>query len=306
MNIQYWSLAESAGLARFYNIHTAGIPGCFPVSEQEFVQGICEKPKPVYPYRSLELEKETLIVGMVQETIAGFAQVGRLKKVTVSGECSTSTGLRFFTCLPSQQIIGKAILQEVERYCRTLNINIIEFCDPASYVFYCLNTKSLSARMLHVLGLLGDSSYEIRQKYFFMQRLLSGVTLPLPKLFDASLDVEVVEKAGSGDLPDLQVNIWCDSQRVGFCNTSSVGTFCRDKTAQESAYTTWIKVEAEWRKQGIARYLLQRTQLELQKIGYKHLYTDVRHNNYPAQLLHAQVGYQVVDSKYTAIMEFTL
>ena len=309
MKIHRWQLSEAAKLTEVYNQQTVGIPGCFPLSAEEFEQGVCSQPEPKYPYKTLQLHAAKLIVGEEGGEIIGFAHVAKLKKERKA--CPEPAEwdrqiryvglIRFFTYRPTHRFLGQAILTEAQKYCRELELDEIQAFAPVSYHFYCLNARSLSCKMAHVLALFGINNYQIKPKYFFMRRQLCKENMADPILPNSELKIIVDDTEGQGILPNLRLQLWRGANRVGICNTSSGGTFCRAEQAQKYAYTTWIKVETEARKQGLGGYLIQKTFFELQNMGYKHVCADVRTTNYKAQMLHTQAGYQVTDTKYYAL-----
>jgi hypothetical protein len=301
MKIHRWQLSEAAKLSEVYNQQTVGIPCCFPLSAQEFEQGVCSQPEPIYPYKKLQLHAAKLIVGEEGGEIIGFAHVAKLKKETIHHKIRYVGLIRFLTYRPTHRLVGQAILTEAEKYCSELELDEIQAFDPVSYHFYCLNARSLSSKMTHILALFGINNYQIKPKYFSMRRQLAEEDMTDPILPNSELKIVVIQKEGQGILPNLRLELWRGTNRIGICNTSSGGMFCRAKPAPKYAYTTWIKVETEARRQGMARYLMQKTFFELQKIGYQHVCADVRTTNYKAQMLHTQAGYQVTDTKYYAL-----
>ena len=305
MQTHRWPLSSAAQLTELYNHQTAHIPACYPLSPHTFQQGIHTPPTPTYPYKTLQLEADQLIIGETNGKITAFVHIATLQKETISGQTTRIGLIRFLTYPSNQRSLGQALLTEAENYCRKLKLKQIEAFSPASYPFYCLNSRSLSSKMGHVLALLGLNGYQITPKYFFMGKKLAAENTSNPAQPDASLHVTATTIQTESKWPNLQLRLWHHTNPVGLCNTTSVGTFCQADSAQDHAYTTWIKVEPQARNQGLARYLLQKNCFELQKIGYQFLYADVRCTNYQAQMLHLQAGYHLLDTKYEALKELT-
>ena len=232
--------------------------------------------------------------------------MGKLHTERLDTDKTSTTGaLRFFSYLPTHREAGQAILTEIEKYCSQLGVKTISVCYPAGYYRYRLDGHRLSSAMLHVLALLGTNDYQIQPVYFFMHRQLLVEGLAEPALPGSHIRVEVIKNhIKQNNLPDSQPHLylylWQGKKRIGLCQNALGSVLSQQPVIRHSAYVQWIKIEPEARQHGLGAYLLQRTLFELQNLGCRNVYADVRCKNYAAQMLHIQAGYQVIHCKYSA------
>lgn len=300
MKIYHKEVADSKDLVHVFNGQLKYVPYFYPVSTEEFEEGIQKRNNNSNSYAELGFEK--IIIGEQNGKICGFAHVsvGELRNFS---DLKQGGFIHFMTYQPGYRPIGQAILAECERYLQKLGIKQIwAFMNACNYCFYHLGFGYLSDKMAHVYGLFRMNGYEIDIGEFFMS--YPEYEIPEPILLDDEIGIKVEKKDGNGALPNLHVKAFLNDEEIGECHTVSLGEFYRAKEAQNSFFTKWLGVDEKAQGRGLGKYLLQRTFWEMQKIGYKNAIISTNIKNYRAQLFYTNFGYKVTDTSYGLVKKF--
>ena len=293
MKIVYRDVANTGGLAHVYNEHIASVPHCYPVSPEEFETGLRDSKNDRH---CKELHSEKIIVGEQDDKIIGFAHIA-MGKIEFSDRDRSGGFIHFLTYQAGYRPIGQAILKECEKYLSGLGAHQIwAFQNDCNYRFYHLEFGNLSDQMGHVYALFRMNGYEISEGEIFMEQPEYHVTEPM--LPDEQVEIVVKQEPGRGVLPGLIVQALRGGKEIGICESGSAGDCCQASEVQDCFFIHWLGVEEEEQRKGWGRYLLQRTQWEMRKIGYKNIVISTDWKNYRALLFYTNYGYRVTDTVY--------
>ena len=301
MKIYHKEVSDSKDLVGVYNEQLKDAPYFYPVSPEEFEDGIVSRNNPSNPEADLHSEK--IIVGEQDGKIVGFAHVsfGELKNW---GDPKKGGFFHFMTYQSGFRPIGQAILEECERYLKELDAEQIwVFMNASNYRFYHLGFGYLSDKMAHVYGLFRMNGYGIDIGEVFMS--YPEYEVPKPILPDEQIKITVTKKDGSGTLPNLQIKAFRNDDEIGECYTVSLEEFYQAKEAQDSFFTKWLGVDEKEQGKGLGKYLLQRMFLEMHKLGYKNAVISTNVKNHRALLFYTNFGYKVTDTSYGLFKKLT-
>lgn len=286
-------------LTQFYNHQIAGIPNCFPVSEDEFltVLGglIAENEK-----SDNSLEEEVLFLATNKGKVKAFIHVG-LKKYKDDDEDSEEerTGyIRFFGYERGEWQAGQAVLEKAEAHLNSFEVHsIVAFSaiDESRYPFYGFEYAQLTNYLDHIQGLLADNAYRPSNGWVFLNWEDYTVKPVHP---DKSVKITVNWTEGRGERANCNVKAQKEKTEVGNCDSVSAGVFSRHPDAQDWAYTEWLGIEDDFQGKGFGKFLLQYSLQEMQKVGYRHASISTNLENYRAILFYSNIGYRVVDWTY--------
>jgi len=297
MKIEYLNIENSKCLVDVYNEQLKGTPYFYPVTVDEFEDGIRNRLN-----HGEKLYSEKIIIGKKDDKILGFAHVsvGEAKQF---GQARNGGFIHFLTYKSGYRPIGQAILDECEKYLRSFNVpQIWAFLHSNNYRFYHLGFGYISDKIGHVLALFRMNEYEIDLGEIFMS--YPGYEISEPKLPDNDIKIEVVQKHGLGKLPNLYISAVKDEKQIGECVTVSAGEFYRADDAQDWFFTTWLGIDEKEQGKKLGKYLLQRTLWEMSKIGYKNAIISTNIKNFRAQLFYTNFGYKVIDTGYCLVKKY--
>ncbi len=299
MKVVYQNVEDSSDLVHVYNDQLKDTPYFFPVTPEEFNEGILNR---INQDGETNLESEKIIVGKQNDKILGFAHVS-IGKAYQFGKEKEGGFIHFLTYQPGYRSIGQAIITECEKYLCNFSISQIwAFLHASNYRFYHLGFGHISDKIAHVYGLFGMNGYKIDIGEVFMSYPQYEISEPI--LPDGKIKIIVTKKESRGLLPDLHVQAIYDDNEIGECISVSFGEFYNAESAQDSFFTKWLGVENEYQGKGLGRYLLQRTLYEMHKAGYKNAVISTNIINYRAQLFYSNFGYKVTDTAYALVKKF--
>ena len=295
MEISLWHINDIAQLAESYNQQVASIPFCYPVTGEELRRDVWSWEKEASGY---DLYSEKLIVGLRDSRIVGFAHLAGLEE---KRKDSPDAGLiRFLSYKPGHRKLGQRILEAAENYFEELGLDRIQAFFPKIYSFYRFDVPSLSDRMAHIHGLFGANGYKKYSGWYFMNRSLieTDSVLKVPRIA-SGLEELVRTSNGESNLPSLNIKLCRDRRTVAEIQCFSAGMQIHAPAAQECAYIAGLNVSKADQSKGLGAFLLRRSLHELHKCGYENAILNTRFDNYRAQLLYSNTGFQVVDLTYS-------
>ena len=290
MDISYRDIDDVADLATIYSEQWASVPFCYPVTPEEFQDGL-RLGRDGEPDERLR-ERKLLVVEQEGETVA-FADVA-----LVDVEQEKNQGLiRFFTYRPGCRSAAQSLIEASEKYLRDLSAErVYAFLKSFSYRFYHLAFGMLSDHQGHICGLLGSNGFKLHSGEIFLARSISDLVEPFPP--DEQVDVSVKQEPGRGTLPNLTVRAARKGREIGACYSHSVGEYVRAQDAQASCFVVGLGIEDPEQGRGWGLYLLQKSMWEMRKVGYEVAVISTDRENYRALLLYANYGYQMIDTAY--------
>ena len=286
MQIEKWSLAESAPLADLYNAHAVEVPYEHPVSPENLVLSIT-RPTP-------GLREEALWVAVEAGQPKGYVHVG----VVAEGESPATTGLIRFLAFPrSNRRMGQALLDQAHAYLGDRGVaNYRAFGYRFGYP--CTWFDQLKSPWEHLYALLGNNGYGVEGQWALVA-VWPDFQVLAPALPDG-LEVRVDDTpifphlTSYGDLPTVVVRLFRDGQQVGGNETRPDYLPQWEQCPQDMCYTTGMGVNEAERGRGLGRYLMERSLFEMQRLGCRHAILDVDPTNFPALALYASMGYRTV------------
>ena len=295
MDISFRDIDAAADLAPTYNEQWASVPFCYPVTPEEFQDGL-RLGRDGEPDERLR-ERKLLVAEQEGETVA-FADVA-----LADVEQEKNQGLiRFFTYRSGCRPAAQSLLEASEKYLRDLNAErVYAFLKTFSYRFYHLAFGMLSDRQGPICGLLGINGFKLHSGEIFLARSIPDLAEPLPP--DEQVDVSVKQDPGRGALPNLTVSAVRAGREIGACYSHSVGEYVRAQDAQTSCFTVGLGTQDSEQGKGWGLYLLQKSVWEMRKIGYEVAVISTDRENYRALLLYANYGYQMIDTTYEFVKE---
>ncbi len=299
MRIEHWNVEDSKDLVHVYNNQIMDTPYFYPVSPDEFQDGIQNR---VNQDNGVKLQSEKIIIGEENGKILGFAHISA-GEMDQFGQVKKGGFIHFLTYQSGHRPIGQAILEECEKYLHDLDASQIwAFLHASNYRFYHLGFGYLSDKIGHVLGLFRMNKYDIDLGEIFMS--YPQYEISEPKLPDNEIKIEVSQDSSLGKLPSLHVQATRNGEQIGECVTLSAGEFYRADDAQDWFFTKWLGVEEKEQGKKLGQYLLQRTFWEMRKIGFKNAIISTNIKNYRAQLCYTNFGYQVIDTGYCLVKKY--
>lgn len=286
-------------LTQFYNHQIAGIPNCFPVSEDEFTKvldGLTgEKEK-----NSDSLEEEVLFLATNKGKIKAFIHVG-IKKYKDDDEDSEEERIGYIRFLGYERgefQAGQAVLEKAEEHINSFDVkSIIAYAsiDESRYPFFGFDYAKLSNYLDHIQGILANNAYRTGNGWVFLNWENYTVNPVLP---DQTVKTTVDWTEGRGERANCTVKAHKEKEEVGECQSVCAGVFSRHPDAQDWAYTEWLGIEEDFQGKGLGKFLLLYSLQEMQNAGYRHASISTNLDNYRAILFYSNVGYKVVDWSY--------
>ncbi|MCG3772800.1 MAG: hypothetical protein JW384_04022 [Nitrosomonadaceae bacterium] len=166
-----------------------------------------------------------------------------------------------------------------------------------SYRFFNLGRGYLMDRLGHVMSLFGMNGFEVKRRKLFLER--KDITVPKPVVLNSKLEVITTHDEGAGVRPGLTIRILEGKDEMGICISESLGHYQQSEGSQDTYYIGALRVHPDLQGIGWGKYLLQRTHLEMQELGYKHALLGTKIDNHRALLLYTNEGYQVIYSDYS-------
>ena len=317
MKIKILDTAEAGRLVKTYNDQIVGIPHCYNVSQEEFMDGFVYQ-KASFEFRSAttgkidsyyneSIHSEKLIVCEENGEIVGFADVA-VAETELDGKAEQKGFIRFLTYKIGHRPIGQAILAESESYLLSLGVKQIKafrllyLNDHCGYRFYHAGYGMVSDKLGHIFGLFGINGYKINGGEIFMD--WSDYHIDEPSLPDKSLDITVDYKDGHADRSGAVVKAVRNGAEIGSCQSASVGESSRSEEAQDWIFITGLGVNENEQRKGLGRYLLQRNLWEMKQVGYKNTVISTDWHNFRAFLFYTNYGYKLVDTMYEFVKNF--
>ena len=290
MEILQYTPDMVSSVTAFYNRLTAGVPHCYPVTEDEFahaMRGVTDNVED-----SETLDSEAAFIVMKRGIVLGFVHVG-IGQIGDNREIDVGI-IRFLGYERGERRAGQAVLEKAEAYMKACNVSQI-FAFSDGYSFYHLEYACLSSALDHVHALLGMNGYQRSDGWVCFEWRDYSVT---PTPLTAPITLSVHWKEGQGVLPNCDVVAHLNGERIGVCQSVSVGEFSSHTDAQNWFDTGFLDVKDAFQGQGIGRHLLQRSLEEMHNVGYRHAAISANWENYRALLFYSNVGYRVADWTY--------
>lgn len=291
MEILQYTPEMVSSVTAFYNRLIVDVPHCYPVTEDEFahaMRGVTHSVKD-----NETLDNESAFVAMRRGVVHGFVHVG-IGQIGDNREIDIGV-IQFLGYERGARRAGQAVLAEAEAYLKARNLAQINAFSVDCYPFYHFEYACLSSALDHVHALLGMNGYQRSDGWVCFEWRDYSVT-PTPLTVPITLSVHW--KEGRGVLPNCDVVAYLNGERIGVCQSVSVGEFSSHTDAQNWFDTGFLDVEDAFQGQGIGRHLLQRSLEEMHNVGYRHARISANWENYRALLFYSSCGYRVADWTY--------
>jgi len=300
MEIDFIDTNESEKLADIYNKQIVGIPHCYKTNPDEFGSGFEHQKYSRHGYNEV-IHSEKIIICRQKDEILGFADVA-IADTELDGIKKQKGFIRFLTYKVGSRSAGQMLLSESEKYLTGFDINEIKAFrllyvnDQCGYRFYHLNYGLISDKLGHICGLFGMNGYKIDGGEIFMDQ--PNYYIDEPVLPENGIEIIVKQKFGCGELPNFEVYAFRNGNRIGECESISVGEFSQAKNAQDWIFISGLWIEQNEQAKGWGRYLLHRNLWESQKVGYKNTAISTDWQNFRALLFYTNYDYYVTDTCY--------
>ncbi len=279
-------------LTEFYNRLVADVPHCYPVEDEEFANamlGVIDETDDIDD----ALDYETVFIAMQNGKVRAFVHLGCHPKEDDNQE--NVGNIRFLGYERGERHVGQKLLEKAEEYLNTFNVTRITVFSSYRYRFYLLEYARLSNTLDQVQALLGFNGYHRHNGWVFLDWEnydVTPISSPLP------VTISVDWKEGRGKLPNCDVTVHQDGEKVGECESVSGGEYSSHADAQNWVCTEWLGIEDDFQGKGLGKYLLFYSLHEMQKVGYRHASISTSLDNHRALLLYSNCGYKVVDWTY--------
>lgn len=279
-------LAE--GVARCYNDLIEPVPECYPVSPDRFAS--------VEALAHRRVRDEEIAVALEGRDVAGFVHVGVALPTKGDHEPKGEPAvIRFLSYRSGQRAVGQALLQWAEAWAGEHGKDtMVAWEAELRYPFYHFGYAHLSEHIGHVRALLGMKGYrELGGELYLTWRDYTPPEPPRPPL-----DVEPKLEWREGTIGRrLSVSAMQDNKEVGRCDMD------RGQHSRPSA-TDWCFCDALWvqdelQSKRVGTFLLCAALTEMHERGCRHAAISTGHDNYRAQLMYTNLGYQLTD--YTVV-----
>ena len=304
MQITNLPVNRARELAPVYNSHVANVPLCAAVSPDTFSESISFNE----PEASDRVHEQGFLVAIENGEPIGFAHVavGRFPGPELHGDdMEHETGaIRFLTYARGNRAVGQALLEAAESYLRKRDVGRILACPiVAGYVFCRFGLGELSDRRSHIVALFGMNSYYIARGSVYLRS--DDFEVLEPELPSESAEVKINRIPGErGCLPSVSITSKVQDQLICTCEIHSLAKWGNLPDSTTTFVFCDLEVEDPFQGQGWGRYLVLAALREARNIGYRHSVTSTDLDNYRAQLLYTNYGYDVVDTAYSFRKDF--
>ena len=192
--------------------------------------------------------------------------------------------------------MGQALLEASEAYLWERGAELIGAIGWGIHHLCWHLRRRVSGSMPHVMALLGANGYAPDETKPLM--LCRDLDVDAPARPSDDVEATVHTDDGWGRRPRIVVNLHRDGDRIGRCETYPVDRFQNHDRAASSCYIETISVNPGAQGQGWGRYLLQRTLHTAQVLGYRNALLETMSNNYRAQLLYSNAGFEMLDTTH--------
>lgn len=298
IEIVEWDLPEAGALSEVWAASTKGAPFCYPTQPDEFALRIL--PDQDDDECNASSESQKLLVAVKDASPVGFVHLC-VGDVEIEGNALRCGIIRFLAFPPESSPVGRALLDAVESYFRSLGCNRIDaFSLFHGYAFHNHRVGMLSKRLEHISSLLVESRYRSHDGQLTMERSLSELAEPshVPEIH---LTVEKI--VDEGRFPNIRVVASIEGESIGTCRSTSGRRYAGIDALEEISYTRWLGVNEAYRGKGYGRLLLLTALLEMKAAGYGKALLNVRLKNTPAVELYTQSGYQVRDRVFAYVKD---
>ena len=238
------------------------------------------------PYAMLELDPDGWLTATKDGQVIGFAHcaVGRLR----NDEPDVRRGfLRFLTIrrdAPGET--ASALLQETERYFRTQRVSQIHAYHIATgYPCRLAGRGMLTTHDFDLMIALGEAGYEIRDRWLmYERRFYEPLIEHSPAIERLRLQIEHRGDEGFAFYAAQHTDPIAQ-MRIRYLTELST------HTQTPSASLEHLYVEADYRRRGVARWLLQRAANDLLARGYRRLVVHINHRDEAGQALLLYMGF---------------
>ncbi|MBT7099660.1 GNAT family N-acetyltransferase, partial [Candidatus Poribacteria bacterium] len=180
MEIREHGVDDMRELAPLYNAQVAATPFCYPVSSDEFADGVTAW---AHPELSGRMRDQTVFVAVERGQPIGFAHItmGRVLEEWSDDAQIDCGAIRFIAYPPGRRDVGQRLIDAAQRRLTDLGASRIHaYTKATAYRFYQLGFGMLSTGVGHVVGLLGMNGYTVRRGEYFLYRPDMDPTVPTP------------------------------------------------------------------------------------------------------------------------------
>jgi GNAT superfamily N-acetyltransferase len=285
MEIVRFEPGMAAGVARCYNDLIEPVPECHPVPGDTF--------RSVEALSHRRVRDEEIAVAQEGGEVVGFVHVGIALPAKGDEEPKGEPGvIRLLSYRVGQRPVGQALLEWAEQWARHRKRKaVVAWEAELRYPFYHFGYAHLSQRIGHVRALFGRNGYqELGGELYFTWPNFTPPKAERPPL-DFDLKVEW-RKGPAGRW--LSVAALQRGQKVGHCNID-LGQQSPGPHAKDWCYcdALWVTERLQGRRLGT--FLLSTALTEMHQAGCKHAAISTGGTNYRAQLMYANMGFQVTD-----------
>jgi GNAT superfamily N-acetyltransferase len=279
----------ASGVAQCYNDLIEPVPECYPVLAERF--------RSLAALSHRRMRDEEIMVARADGDVVGFVHVGIALPAKDDEEPKGEPGvIRFLSYRVGQRGVGQALLEWAEGWMRERQRDaVVAWEAELRYPFYHFGYAHLSERIGHVRGLLGMNGYrEMGGELYFTWPDFTPPQVERPP-FDFDLKAEWREGPSAKWLSVVAMQ---GEAKVGHCNMD-----LREESpapeAKEWCYCDALWVTERLQRKRLGTFLLATALDEMRKTGCKHAAISTGGTNYRAQLMYANMGFQVVD--YTVV-----
>lgn len=276
---------DLAAVATLFEQTTATFPYRWPLTPQAFRE--CALFDEGAPYASLPVDSQGWLVAREGERMLGFAHcaIGRLN---TDARIDEKGFLRFLTTLPdAPDAVASALLTAANSYFRSHGVEeVYAFHVRTGYSCYLAGRGVLANDRIDLMSALGSAGYRMSDRWFLYEKMFQSYMIER-QAQPQGLLLQVENRAQDGVAFYVAHRVQPIAElTIDFLPLLS------ENTSIPTASLHGLSVDEEYRRQGIARWLLLRAINELVARGYRRLVIDINHSNAPAQSLLLSLGFE--------------
>jgi GNAT superfamily N-acetyltransferase len=302
MQIHHWQRDQAGELAECYNRQIQDVPYCYSQSSEAFSRGVEEELAELFGFRRSEaLTSEKFIVAVESGSVVGFVDYGIHEQS--EAESAKKVGvIRFLAYEPGCRIVGQALLEEAEQVvfteCGATEISVF----PKGYIYhFCSPDGGFSTLAGHIAGLLGVNGYQVNGKTIYLSR--TDLALTEPSCPDSNVRISVNGEKRRSRYPEIMINAELikdgEETDVGDCLAYPLEYVQSSEEAYDQIYINWMGIARGFQGRGWGRYLLWKTFIEAESVGYTQCVLGTAETNSRALLFYSNYGFQVTHSSYS-------
>jgi GNAT superfamily N-acetyltransferase len=304
MNIVQFEPSMAAEVARCYNELVEGVPYCYSVTPERFLDAGCLA-SPLCREESLLAAREASgeIVGFVHTGVA--AAPGEEER----GDLGEPGIIRFLSYRPGQRRVGQALLEAAESWVRERGRpRVMAWSNDYLYPFYHSPFAHLSDRLGHLHPLFYWAGYRMlfSELIFDWPDFAPPPTARPELVFDLRSEWrDGVTMGGRTLKPILQLRAQQDAVELGMCEMTGWREGYAWPEAANWCFCANLMVKDEVQGRGLGRFLLATGLAEMRKAGFRHAGISTDWDNYRAQLFYTNFGFRLRDRTFAFEKELT-